>query len=511
MSACTVTIYYLYADGTLAADTYKNMFEYGENFNINSPVIHGYVPDVPSVAGIATDDVQYKVTYAAVPLRATEQTVSVEDYEKSKQVFSFMKAIANMTLKNYIREAYYDEGSPKPGATDIIMNGSFDDIKNFLRQNVAKINWANQASVIALNNTGELQNYIKAIKESAAKNGFNTIFMRDSESDTVISIFPNSFEKELARDIKDFEIPKTTKTTFTEEDVTRAGTNGSYVMWMPLSSSPTEIESYIHTAAMYKVPVCLSLDDDGCRMGYNSSSQEQFNKVIRTVAMLKALKENYMETASDYLMKDVYYRAQNLNNENQFNIILGTTGGIINVKNISPGKTDFTFTSPDGAVQEYHDIKSKESATAFVEICNRNMPCIVSDEIPASPQSRINLVQDKIRQVGISDSLPLSDSEKMTVASVLSAYTDTGKIPTPNVDFRDFSGTRKENDPTLMANCVLFNKIDPDIINSLVNEINAYASNTINVIEQGGITIIPDALEQIVHKVNEIEGGDTVR
>lgn len=61
----TITIRYLYEDGTVAAKDKVETIKYDEDFNIISPEIEGYVADQISVQGTVSGDAEYTVTYSS--------------------------------------------------------------------------------------------------------------------------------------------------------------------------------------------------------------------------------------------------------------------------------------------------------------------------------------------------------------------------------------------------------------------------------------------------------------
>ncbi len=72
----TLTIHYVYADGTVAADDYVAELEYGYAFNVKSAVIDGYTASSPYVSGTITGDTELTVTYAV-----NTYTVVFYDYD----------------------------------------------------------------------------------------------------------------------------------------------------------------------------------------------------------------------------------------------------------------------------------------------------------------------------------------------------------------------------------------------------------------------------------------------
>ncbi len=65
--AYTLTIYYVYADGTEAAEMYcDEAIEKGKEYEVESPAVEGYTPDKAKVSGtMGADDVTVTVTYTA--------------------------------------------------------------------------------------------------------------------------------------------------------------------------------------------------------------------------------------------------------------------------------------------------------------------------------------------------------------------------------------------------------------------------------------------------------------
>ena len=60
----TLTINYVYADGTEAAPTYTALLEYGASYRVISPYIEGYTVDCTIVSGVMGDvDITITVTY----------------------------------------------------------------------------------------------------------------------------------------------------------------------------------------------------------------------------------------------------------------------------------------------------------------------------------------------------------------------------------------------------------------------------------------------------------------
>ena len=61
---CLVTIFYLYSDGTVAADSKTIEVICGKDYSVTSPAIAGYVADKSKVSGtVGSSDLSYNVTY----------------------------------------------------------------------------------------------------------------------------------------------------------------------------------------------------------------------------------------------------------------------------------------------------------------------------------------------------------------------------------------------------------------------------------------------------------------
>ena len=74
----TVTIRYIYEDGTIVHQTYRGTFWPGDNYDVYSPVIAGYTASIQRVNGIApARDLQFTVIY----IRDDDSITIVPDYE----------------------------------------------------------------------------------------------------------------------------------------------------------------------------------------------------------------------------------------------------------------------------------------------------------------------------------------------------------------------------------------------------------------------------------------------
>ena len=75
----TLTINYVYVDGTEAAATYTTELETGETYSVTSPEVAGYVPDIAVVEGtMGLDDITVTVTYDLPPAANLNEALNVE-------------------------------------------------------------------------------------------------------------------------------------------------------------------------------------------------------------------------------------------------------------------------------------------------------------------------------------------------------------------------------------------------------------------------------------------------
>ena len=61
----TVTVQYVYADGTKAAEPYTGSYTYGSDYSIVSPTINSFVPNTATVSGTVDGNVEITVTYTS--------------------------------------------------------------------------------------------------------------------------------------------------------------------------------------------------------------------------------------------------------------------------------------------------------------------------------------------------------------------------------------------------------------------------------------------------------------
>ena len=79
----TLTIHYLYADGTVAAVDYVGTYPYGTAYSVASPVISGYRASQTTVQGVMpASNVEITVYYTAIPATTptTPELIVIDDY-----------------------------------------------------------------------------------------------------------------------------------------------------------------------------------------------------------------------------------------------------------------------------------------------------------------------------------------------------------------------------------------------------------------------------------------------
>ncbi len=76
----TLTIYYVFRDGSKAAETYSEVLDTGTPYNVASPAVDGYTPTVDSVTGTMP---KRNLVFTVVYLRPEEDisTLNFDDYE----------------------------------------------------------------------------------------------------------------------------------------------------------------------------------------------------------------------------------------------------------------------------------------------------------------------------------------------------------------------------------------------------------------------------------------------
>lgn len=84
-----LTIYYVYADGSTASQTYDAMLQAGTEYSVESPEIKGFTASVEKAADIMPmRDTEYTVVYvspeaevSAFPYAEMEELFTIDDYE----------------------------------------------------------------------------------------------------------------------------------------------------------------------------------------------------------------------------------------------------------------------------------------------------------------------------------------------------------------------------------------------------------------------------------------------
>lgn len=64
-TSCILTIHYVFEDETTAFSDFVRTYNYGETYNVKSPAMEGYTPDVDRYSGTITENTTRTVTYTA--------------------------------------------------------------------------------------------------------------------------------------------------------------------------------------------------------------------------------------------------------------------------------------------------------------------------------------------------------------------------------------------------------------------------------------------------------------
>lgn len=106
----TVTIKYLYEDGSEAAPTYQNTLHKGETYAVDSPVIENHKPDTDKISGTVQDsDVEYIVYYISTTPptpEITKHTVTI------KYIYEDGTPAAESVVRELEEGSEYDVTSP---------------------------------------------------------------------------------------------------------------------------------------------------------------------------------------------------------------------------------------------------------------------------------------------------------------------------------------------------------------------------------------------------------------
>ncbi len=74
----TVTVEYVYEDGSQASETVSGTYKYGESFSFDSPELDGYMADQVTVSGLTTEDEEITVTYKTIASETEAQETETE-------------------------------------------------------------------------------------------------------------------------------------------------------------------------------------------------------------------------------------------------------------------------------------------------------------------------------------------------------------------------------------------------------------------------------------------------
>ena len=105
-NTCTITVHYVYEDGSLAAPDVVKTYEIGFiNYIIESPTIEGYTPDRIGVTGLPSGDKEETVTYSKnLPDLSTAQVTGLSEDENKKYTEEEAK---NIGLEGLVKDVDY--------------------------------------------------------------------------------------------------------------------------------------------------------------------------------------------------------------------------------------------------------------------------------------------------------------------------------------------------------------------------------------------------------------------
>ena len=102
----TLTIYYKYADGTIAATTYSKTMDQGSTYSVTSPTIANYTANKSVVSGTLSSDMSVTVTYSknqytlTIYYKYADGTTAATAYTKTMDIGSAYN-VSSPTISNY--------------------------------------------------------------------------------------------------------------------------------------------------------------------------------------------------------------------------------------------------------------------------------------------------------------------------------------------------------------------------------------------------------------------------
>lgn len=99
----TLTVKYVFTDGSTASPDYTAKFGHGESYNVDSPKLEGYTADKASVSGTISSDLTVTVTYkenapAADPSTPADTNTPADEKEEEKEGITLGTIIALVIL-----------------------------------------------------------------------------------------------------------------------------------------------------------------------------------------------------------------------------------------------------------------------------------------------------------------------------------------------------------------------------------------------------------------------------
>ena len=126
-----LTVYYQYTDGTQAQPTVSELHEYGAAYEVLTPEIIGYTPDIAEVSGnMGGGNRVVYVTYTiniytiTVHYLGPEGTLLAEDYV-TEQEYNTTYSITSPTITGYTADTLTVEGTVGPADIDVTVNYAY--------------------------------------------------------------------------------------------------------------------------------------------------------------------------------------------------------------------------------------------------------------------------------------------------------------------------------------------------------------------------------------------------
>ena len=111
-----LTIKYVYANGNIAKPSTIRTYSSGYSYNVKSPVLTGYIPDKDRVTGVLTEDTEIIVTYTEVKYTLTVKYVYINGTNAapakvSELAYREKYNIESPTIQGYTSSRKYVSGT----------------------------------------------------------------------------------------------------------------------------------------------------------------------------------------------------------------------------------------------------------------------------------------------------------------------------------------------------------------------------------------------------------------